>query len=159
MSTFTTSSSYSVESSYQKREDMRTEAMDNWRQKPIFGWGTDQFRYHSQYGLYSHSNITELLANNGIVGFLFYHLVFFSLGFKALLLWRKGRKQLDEAGIFEELAFVSVMIILITIWNAAAVTYVDKSYWVVVSVVIGMMGSIYRKGRGLLVASSERPPS
>src|SRR5699024_5557929 len=40
------------------------------KQRPFFGWGLDQFKYLSGYGVYSHSNYVEVLVSLGGVGLL-----------------------------------------------------------------------------------------
>ena len=70
------------------RLKMMTEGLKWFLEKPVFGFGTDQYAvlYAQHYGMlrYSHSNIIEVLVNHGIVGFfvyyslyvyIFYHLI------------------------------------------------------------------------------------
>lgn len=51
------------------------EGIEFFKQKPILGHGTDCFYLISQYQAYSHNNYIELLACNGIVGFVAYYWV------------------------------------------------------------------------------------
>lgn len=45
--------------------------------KPILGYGTNTFYYSSNHlAGYAHNNFVELLADTGILGFVFYHLVY-----------------------------------------------------------------------------------
>lgn len=59
------------------QKDLMSRAIEAFVHRPILGWGIGGFQqYHFiNYGkiFYSHSNVTELLANFGIVGFCFYY--------------------------------------------------------------------------------------
>ena len=60
------------------RSMLRGYAMQMFYQKPICGWGVDNFRYYMgsitlRWKTYSHCNFTELLANVGIIGFILYY--------------------------------------------------------------------------------------
>lgn len=58
------------------REGMINEGFKLWLQVPLFGGGMNYFSYatkiYSNYG-YSHCNVTEVLCNFGIMGFLMYY--------------------------------------------------------------------------------------
>lgn len=62
------------------RGKLRQLAYKGWLEKPIWGYGFDIFKYYSvSNGLpfyYSHSNITELLFNGGIIQFFTYYWFF-----------------------------------------------------------------------------------
>lgn len=63
------------------RELVRILAIQIWNSHKLFGVGTDGFRVYNNLGnnisgLYSHCNFTELLCNNGLVGFILYYSFF-----------------------------------------------------------------------------------
>ncbi|WP_279138927.1 O-antigen ligase family protein [Faecalicoccus pleomorphus] len=60
------------------RELLRVLAVQIWSSHKLFGIGTDGFRVFNNLGnkisgLYSHCNFTELLCNNGLIGFGLYY--------------------------------------------------------------------------------------
>lgn len=63
----------STEASARIRSEMTDRAMDLFWEKPVFGWGIEGFALNTEYGVYSHNNYTEVLANFGIVGFLIFY--------------------------------------------------------------------------------------
>lgn len=69
-----------VDLSAKIRGKLRQLAYKGWLEKPIWGYGFDTFKYYSvQNGLpfyYSHSNITELLFNGGLIQFFAYYWFF-----------------------------------------------------------------------------------
>jgi O-antigen ligase len=61
------------DSSYRLRAQMIDQAIQLWRQNPLFGNGLDAFRGLSGQGTYAHNNYVELLCDVGLVGVaLFY---------------------------------------------------------------------------------------
>jgi len=55
------------------RENLVASALELWQKSPIIGHGAGQFLLLANYGLYSHNNYTELLANYGLIGLLLYY--------------------------------------------------------------------------------------
>ncbi|MFA1575339.1 O-antigen ligase family protein [Vibrio cyclitrophicus] len=51
--------------------------IDLFSMNPIFGNGIDEFR--NLYGIYSHSNIIEVLSGTGLIGFIIYYSIYFTL--------------------------------------------------------------------------------
>ena len=71
------------------RSLLRSLAIEIWRQHKLFGVGTDAFRVYNDLGfkisgLYSHCNYTELLCNNGLIGFCLYY-SFFVISFLRIM--------------------------------------------------------------------------
>ena len=65
------------------REEMRNDSIEQWKGKPIFGYGFDSYKYRAKevVGRFfnSHCNYTELLYNGGIIYFCIYYWIFFEL--------------------------------------------------------------------------------
>ena len=60
----------SIDQSSSVRIELIKEGFLTFLRKPLLGFGPDQFRYYSSFGLYAHSNIIELMANYGGLGLL-----------------------------------------------------------------------------------------
>ena len=109
----------------QRAEDIRTIfrriGMAQFKRTPIFGIGIGnslELLGRSGYNrTYLHSNMVELLACLGIVGFLIYYSIYFYLGYK-LFKYRKC-----DDGI-TNLCFV--LLVMMFIMDYAQVTYYDK---------------------------------
>lgn len=102
-SIFDTSTDYSAgqDASTAGRNMYRVVAMDMFRMRPFTGFGVDGFHCYLEdnpytytiyrlEAVYSHCNYTELLADFGIFGFLFYYLLHFNLIKKALKFYRRN---------------------------------------------------------------------
>jgi O-antigen ligase len=122
-----------VEGSLNERSHMISDGLLLWQQKPIFGWGTDQFRYLSGYQTYSHNNFVELLGNNGLVGLVLYYSMILILLFAGLRLLVSGNDNQKHYGWLN----LTVLFILI-FWDFALVSYYSKLQWVILSVIIGL---------------------
>ncbi|REE57513.1 O-antigen ligase [Paenibacillus taihuensis] len=119
--------------SLSERSNMMGDALKLWEAKPITGWGTDQFRYLTDYQTYSHNNFLELLSNNGLIGLILYYSIFIFMlivAFKQLV----SRKEAES-----HIGFFSVATLLIFIfWDIAHVSYYSKFHWVMLSIIMGI---------------------
>ncbi len=121
------------EGSINERSSMIFDGLSLWRQHPLLGWGTDQFRYVSGYQTYSHNNYVELLSNNGLVGLILYYLMFVFLLAAGISLIRSGDKTANHYG-WLNLTTLAILIF----WDFALVSYYSKLHWVVLSVIMGL---------------------
>jgi len=126
------------EGSINERASMIADGIGLWKQHPVFGWGTDQFRYVSGYQTYSHNNYVELLSNNGLVGLVLYYSMFVFLLAAGIGLIRSGDKSANHYGWLN----VTTLAILI-FWDFALVSYYSKLQWVVLSVIMGLTYYVY----------------
>lgn len=66
--------------STKNREEMREDAIEQWKGKPIFGYGFDSYKYRAReisgHFHYSHCNYTEMLYNGGVVYFGAYYWIY-----------------------------------------------------------------------------------
>lgn len=114
-----------------------------WRDHPLFGVGTDQFRYYGvEYGAretYSHSNFTEVLANFGIIGFLIYYGLYVALTTRILRAWRRSRK---VRWARRELAVIAVFWVTWVGLEVASVNYFSKTHWLAVAFVLAAVWNL-----------------
>jgi len=108
------------------RSGMIVEALRLWWERPIVGYGIDQFRYANRlYGTYSHNNFTEMLANFGVLGLLAFYLLYAVLAVRALRALMAGRR----------VAWVVLAIIFVTLlMDVARVSYGGRLTWILVLV-------------------------
>lgn len=120
-----------VDGTFRGREtDVRAglieEAMERFRERPIAGYGIDQFALLSRYSTYSHNNFTELLANFGVIGFAIYYLVHALLIARVLPAALRGQTQA---------IVVLAMLGMVLLMDVARVSYASRLLWLVFAVV------------------------
>ena len=90
----------SEDGSFNWRELMIQEGWRYFKEKPIFGYGIDNFRYifGAKYGFftYAHNNFIEILVGGGIVGFILYYSIYLYV-FKGL--WKYAVKEKEPLAI------------------------------------------------------------
>jgi O-antigen ligase len=69
-------------SAFAERDYWRQAGIDGWKQNPVFGYGTEAFRY--DYGITSHSTPIDLLYNYGLIGLILFYGVFASLSWRLI---------------------------------------------------------------------------
>jgi len=131
------------EGSINERASMAMDGLRLWMEKPILGWGTNQFRFISGYDKYAHNNYVELLSNNGIVGFTVYYLMIAAL----LVLGAKLIRHPDRAKSAQGWFTLTALIVII-VWDFALVSYYSKLHWLLISILIGITyGSVQKPAR------------
>lgn len=111
------------------RGTLYREAFEVFKNHPFFGVGLDNFRLYSSSGLYAHSNYMELLADNGILGFALFHIMYFHvwrLSQKMKLLYNNSEESMFYSGIFKCIIINYVMIAFGT------VLYHTITHWVLI---------------------------
>jgi len=99
---------------------------------PFFGVGLDQFRFYDNRlyltdseNTYSHSNVIEVLADTGFVGFTIYYTAYLLIGLRLFSVWRRCR--FGEAVRYIHLSIAIGSILLL--YDLFSVTYYAKEYW------------------------------
>lgn len=126
------------ERSIYQRMEFYTQGFQLALKYPLFGVGHDQFRYYdsslrqgSDRGFYSHSNIIEVLANTGFLGFIIYHSAYLLIIIRILSIWKKNNSALVKNTIY-----FSLMIgMLIITYDFFAVRYYSKDYWIALALI------------------------
>lgn len=104
---------YHYSHSTDMRESLIMTALHCFSGKPLLGWGFNATARFSPYNVYAHNNFVEILANYGVVGFLLYYGMIFSLLFKSLCLPRRNYCRY----------FLVILILNSSISDMAAVSY------------------------------------
>ncbi|MEX1137677.1 MAG: O-antigen ligase family protein [Balneolales bacterium] len=123
------------EGSLQIRDNMISTALTMWTEKPFIGWGLDSFRVHGGFGTYSHNNYTELLFNQGLIGLCLYYSFFISILFVSY----KLLKRFKDSENYKIIGWVIISILVLLLWDFAAVSYYDKKYWLMVGVILAVL--------------------
>lgn len=127
------------ENSLSGRLNLYTRGFELALQRPLFGFGLDQFRYHvstvsgtASDQTYSHSNIIEVLADTGFIGFVIYHSAYLLIVLRLLSARKRGDSSL--AGGYLSL---SVMIgVIVIVFDLFSVTYYAKEYWLALTILL-----------------------
>ena len=132
------------------RVDLYRAAYATWRDYPLFGVGTKQFKFYTDIyvpglrNVYAHSNPMEVLANFGLIGASLYYAIYASVLIKLLRVRRMKLPTRDQASLYVLLALVIMFIILELAW----VTYNEKATWILLSIVIAQTDNV-RKEYGM----------
>lgn len=117
-----------------RRSAMLDDALRLWRERPLLGWGFDQFKVVSRWRAYSHNNYVELLANQGVVGLLLYLMIPLSAFVSLARTWRRRPTPALAADGFWGMVVIGVLLA----WDAGAVSYYDKLTWMALALAVGM---------------------
>ena len=121
------------DNSSRMRDEMRRLASQTWIDNPIFGHGFDSFKYLALEEIgafaYSHCNYTELLYNNGLVGFLLYYSIFALILFKAL-------KQKNVAVEYRAFAIGIIVSFLISDYGGITYNTVITQHMIALAIVV-----------------------
>lgn len=126
------------EQSLEIRDNMISTALIMWKEKPLAGWGLDSFRVHSGFGTYSHNNYTELLFNQGLIGLSLYYGFFISL----LFICKKLLKRFKHNDKYRIVGWAIICLLILLMWDFAAVSYYDKKYWLFAGVILGVLVNV-----------------
>ncbi|MBW1923271.1 MAG: O-antigen ligase family protein [Deltaproteobacteria bacterium] len=106
---------------------------------PFFGVGLDQFRYYNNSlsltsidQSYSHSNVIEVLADTGFIGFAIYYSAYVIILLKLLYLRKKC--PFGPARRYLHLSFL--IGIIVVIYDLFSVTYYTKGYWFALTLIL-----------------------
>lgn len=64
-------------SSTQERQYLIRTGIEFFKEKPLIGWGIDNYRYMNSYKTYAHSNLVELLVDVGLVGTILFLRIYY----------------------------------------------------------------------------------
>ncbi|MFT3950712.1 MAG: O-antigen ligase family protein [Oscillospiraceae bacterium] len=122
-------SSSSLSASSLERAVMQDYAMEWFKDNPIFGNGVSAFRAKyvlvSGRFLYSHCNYTELLCNNGLIGFTLYYGYMLYLTNKLYILYKKTK--------CESCMFFTIFMVVLLIIDYGQVSYYRLHYILIVA--------------------------
>lgn len=80
-----------IDASSNIRGNMIKDALELWKEKPLFGYGVTNFQKLSGYGTYSHNNYAELLCGLGLFGLAFYYCFYLICFYKLLSNKHQGK--------------------------------------------------------------------
>lgn len=114
--------------SFEIRGSMIETALNLFKERPLLGYGIDNFRIVSNFGAYSHNNYTELLVSVGLVGAFIYYFIYFSLfRFSINIFNRVNNKDI--------LLFTVFFICLTLVQEVALVTINSPRNWIILFIV------------------------
>ena len=124
------SGQYYEEASFDARILFIEEGLKIWLSSPIIGvW----CRFFREWGTYAHSNYIDLLCNYGIIGFLAFYSIYYTVIKKYI--WRPFKQSFNLE--IKKISFFYLVIFgILIIWEIAAVTHMDRSF-------PPLMGTIY----------------
>lgn len=136
------------EGSLYERADLIAAGIHLWKEHPLIGVGTDQFRFYAGgLGLretYSHSNPVEILANFGLIGLFLYYSPYIALS------WRLLSAMFSFWPFRQARYWFLFLAAFWTIWvgsELAWVSYYSKVHWIAFGTVLVLASHFGRFGR------------
>jgi len=133
---------------------------------PFFGVGLDQFRFYDNRlfltnyeNAYAHSNVIEVLADTGFLGFTMYYSAYLLIGFRVYSVWR--RRHLGEASGYALFCIAIGSILLV--YELFSVTYYSKGHWLVMTLILSSIAlaggqlQMYAGGRNKVLSNETQP--
>ena len=123
-----------------QRASLLQEGYRLFKERPLLGWGTGQFRWVNQvhYGFYSHNNFIEIAVNHGIIA-----LVLFYSSHGMILTQLYQLKSRFRSNL--ELKWLMYMVCVLFLLDMAYVTYYNKVYYIVFMYVLARKKSLRRE--------------
>lgn len=121
-----------LETSGLSRMEMFHAGIDLWQESPLWGSGNEAFRVESGYGAYSHNQVTELLANYGVIGFFAFYSIFLGVFIEAYRSWKTRIPLLRTYACWFIVALGGIFIS-----NFFQPTYYQKSFGLILAALLG----------------------
>ncbi len=128
---------YEHDYSSAERLDMFKTALYLFAQKPLFGWGANGFSNNNIFWAYSHSNLSEVLCNFGLIGFLSFNSTL-ALPFYPII----RHKRIKEN---ENIFLCCVLSIMLLFGQITNVFFVIKFIFVIIGLIIGTIILLQKK--------------
>lgn len=128
------------DNSFSDRENMIATAINLFKERPILGYGIDNFRVISSFNTYSHNNFTELLVSLGVLGFIMYYFIYLNLIKLSLYVYQKIKKS-------EVFIFTVFYVTLILIQEIALVTINSPRNWIILFLLFWINEKFLKEGR------------
>jgi O-antigen ligase len=100
-----------AESGTSARVGLIMKALEDWRESPLFGKGFGFMRFRSDISRPSHNAFSDILADQGIIGLIFYLMFFFTMGLRAFRVFRMRIGEDSRLAIWC-LGFLSIALLL-----------------------------------------------
>ncbi len=125
-----------------ERQFYREYAYTMWLQKPVFGWGLNQFAAQMQaigysHVAYSHNNYCELLACLGLVGFVLYYAYLICMGIR-LVKYRHTGNELVPLAI--------AMLVVMAINDYGMVSFREIDTWIYLTFLSSVLLQLSKDG-------------
>lgn len=122
------------ETASEDRLNLISEALTVFLKYPLTGAGMANFSFHSGLGMfrYSHNYYSEILANNGLIGFL----ILFIIYFKTIRLFRAFYS--DEI-LHSEIVFGILFLTLAFSWSFGYSLHDSVDHWLILTGIIGVI--------------------
>lgn len=104
------------------------------KERPILGWGLQNFRYVTGTGAYSHNNFIEVFVSTGIIGFSIYYSMYLTAG------WTVIRSFIQR----KEVTMIVLLILLMisVVFGYGAVQVYSKGTWFFLAVMLAIADEI-----------------
>lgn len=133
--------SYDV--SDQRRQNMISEGLRFFRERPIFGYGLNNFRVLYFEDEYSHNNFIEVMVSLGVIGLLLYYLMYLIPTVKTIGLIRAKDPRVRDCDLI-----LLFMLAISFVFGIGMVQFYSKDVWVLLGVALAMTARFNRNDLG-----------
>ena len=131
---------YVSEGSINHRSSLYGSALELWLERPVFGHGVQGFAKKNFLGVYSHSNVLEILANHGLLGFICFYSIHVGI------LWRTivgFRRRYIVPSVF---IWIVATLLSFTTFEIFAVMYYQKTFMCLLALLLAISYRAYHVG-------------
>ena len=109
------------------------------KERPILGWGLQNYSYVTGTGTYSHNNFIEVFVSTGIIGFTIYYLMYVIAGLKVLKRFVQKREV--------TLIVLLILTMISFVFGYGMVQFYSKGPWLFFAVLLAVADSIKNDSR------------
>ena len=129
-----------LNTSDETRKNMIDFGIDLFKERPIFGYGLNNYRNYYYTGQYSHNNFIELLVCLGIVGFLLFYAMYFT-SIKSILMNWIHRSRI----LYNEHKMLLFLLVVNLVFGYGMVQIYDKNVWILLAVSIAIKDNLLQQ--------------
>ena len=126
-----------LNTSDETRNNMINFGIELFKERPILGYGLNNYRNYYYTGQYSHNNFIELLVCLGIVGFVLVYVMYFSPIKVILKNWIQNSRQINN-----EHKMLLFLLIVNLVFGYGMVQIYDKNVWILLAVAIAIKDNL-----------------
>ncbi len=131
---------YVNEGSINHRSSLYSMGVKLWMERPVFGHGVQAFAKKNFQRVYSHSNVIEILANHGLLGFFCFYSIHVGILWRTIVGFRRGY-------IFPSVfIWIVATLLSFTTFEIFSVMYYDKVFMCLLALLLGISCRAYHVG-------------
>lgn len=129
----------------QRRRNMVKAGIEFFKERPVFGWGLNNYRSLYFEGEYSHNNFIELMVCLGLVGLVLYYTMY------AIPMIRTARMVKRKDPRIEDTHLILLFMLVISfVFGYGMVQFYGKGAWMLIGVALAMVTRFKQESRWIV---------